>query len=48
MKLQLAGIYTTKEQMKQAANSRKMVDLLNILGNKKKRNGACKLSKNPV
>ena len=31
MKMQLAGLYTTKKQMKQAAYSRKIVELLNIL-----------------
>ena len=31
MKMQLAGLYTTKKQMKQAAYSRKMVELLNVL-----------------
>ena len=31
MKMQLAGLYTSEKQMKQAAYSRKMFDLLNIL-----------------
>ena len=31
MQMQLAELYTTKKQMKQAAYSRKMVELLNVL-----------------
>ena len=31
MKMQLAGLYTNKKQMKQAAYSMKMIELLNVL-----------------
>ena len=31
MKMRHAGLYTTKQQMKQAAYSRQMVELLNVL-----------------
>ena len=31
MKMQLIGLYTTEKQMKQAAYSRKMVELLKVL-----------------
>ena len=31
MKMQLAGLYTTEKQMREAAYIRKMVELLNVL-----------------